>query len=660
MINNQIVILGLNFGHDAGVSILIDGVPKCNLIRERHNRAKHSFGINVDHIEEALLDAKLKVEDIDMISIGSTQSIELVVVDRPKDLKIEYGEHPNKKFKSILYDKISTQGYSNFEDYWVDGGFIERIYSNKKTYDFRNLFPEYENIKKEDLGITKTLSHFAKINLWDQELCLKDISHINILNLLNAKEQIQDLFHFPMRVTLKGRNIPGVAIQHHMAHAASSFYNSKSYKSIILTHDGARYDTGPLNGMIFYGDFNKILPIIPHHLSIGYLYQQVGIFLGFDGFGAAGKLMGLAPYGKPVFFNRDMVGNSYDLNLKGTETIREKWLLHCLKSAKSKGYDLDPIGNSNRILEPICVDIAASTQKLFEETLLYTVKCVSDMCIANQINTDTLCYAGGTALNCPANSLLLKESAFRNIYIPPNCDDSGLSLGVAQYAYHHLLNKPRPQITQKSYLSLPYLGLKNSKNELNQAIEKYENQINVEENIDCEHSAAKDLHENKIISWFEDRSEIGPRALGHRSLLINPKHPENWARMNELKQREKWRPFAPAVLKEDVNLYFNGLPNESPFMLFTAQVLKNNLPAITHVDGSARVQTVTEETGGLFLVLKKLKEISGCSVVLNTSFNGPKEPIVEKPEEAINFLVTTKLDTLYLNGKKITRKIKMK
>jgi len=168
--------------------------------------------------------------------------------------------------------------------------------------------------------------------------------------------------------------------------------------------------------------------------------------------------------------------------------------------------------------------------------------------------------------------------------------------------------------------------------------------------------SAKSLNANKIISLLEGRSEIGPRALGHRSLLINPSYPENWERMNELKQREKWRPFAPAVLQEDLDLYFNGLPNESPFMLFTAQVKSNNLPAITHVDGSARVQTVTAEAGGLFLILKKLKEISGCSVVLNTSFNGPKEPIVEKPEEAINFLLTTKLDVLYLNGKKITRK----
>ena len=280
------------------------------------------------------------------------------------------------------------------------------------------------------------------------------------------------------------------------------------------------------------------------------------------------------------------------------------------------------------------------------------------MCLNNQLNIDSLCYAGGTALNCPANSLLLKESSFSNIYIPPNCDDSGLSLGAAQYAYHHLLNNPRLKITENSYLSLPYLGLKNSKNDLNinKAIKKYENQINIKENIDCEQSAAQDLHENKIIAWFEGRSEIGPRALGHRSLLINPTYPENWQRMNDLKRREKWRPFAPAVLKEDFDFYFSGMPNESPFMLFTAQVKSNNLPAITHVDGSARVQTVTAETGGLFLILKHFKNLSGCSVVLNTSFNGPKEPIVEKPAEAINFLVTTKLDALYLNGKKITRK----
>ncbi|WP_269606534.1 carbamoyltransferase C-terminal domain-containing protein [Prochlorococcus marinus] len=647
MKEHKVVILGLHFGHDAGVAVLIDGIPKCNLIRERYNRSKHSFGINVSHIEEALLDAKVKVEDIDMISITSTQGFELVVVDRPNDLEFKYGENPNNKYLNPNNNSFEKR---------LCGNIIECVYQkNKQHNSLKNSFPEYKSIKQEDLGITKSLLNFPSIDFWKDEICLKDIKHIKFNNILTAKEKNQNLFHYPMQITLKGRNIPGVSIQHQLAHAASTFYNCKSNESIILTHDGG-IPPGPSSGMIFYGESNKIIPIVPNHLFLGTLYNQIGQFLGFDLFGGAGKLMGLAPYGKPVFFKKEMVGNTYDLRSKGFKEPTQDWIKHCIKLSKLKGYNLDPIGNTNKILEPICVDIAASTQKLFEETLLYTVNCISEMCFNNQISIDTLCYAGGTGLNCPANSLLLKDSSFRNIYIPPNCDDSGLSLGVAQYAYHHLLNKPRLKMTQKSYLSLPYLGLENSKNDLNKAIKKYENQINIEENIDCEQSAANDLHENKIIAWFEGRSEIGPRALGHRSLLSNPSYPENWPRMNELKQREKWRPFAPAVLKEDVNLYFKGLLNESPFMLFTAQVLKSNLPAITHVDGSARVQTVTEETGGLFLILKKLKEISGSSVVLNTSFNGPKEPIVEKPEEAIDFLVTTKLDVLYLNGKKITRK----
>ena len=656
MKDNQTVIIGLHFGHDAGVAVLIDGIPVCNLIRERHNRSKHSFGINVSHIEKALKDAKLKVEHIDMIAVTSTQCFELVVVDRPKELQLEYGKDPNIRLASTLYDKHFTEKDNRFKSL-LDGNIIEKIYSDPDNNPFyKNLFPEYKKIKKEKLGLTKSLRDFPGLGFWEKELGLRDLSRIDFSGFLNKNERLIDLFHFPMRITLKGRNIPGVAIQHHMAHAASTFYNSKTDESIIFTHDGGFYETGCLNGMIFYGVANKILPFFPHHLSIGRLYEQIGFQLGFDQLGAAGKLMGLAPYGKSVFFNREMIGNTYDLRRKGFNNPGLDWLQHCVKLAHSKGYDLTPLGNSNRVLEPISVDLAASTQKLFEETLIYAFKCFSDMCINSKLNIDSLCYAGGTGLNCPANSLLLKESLFSTIHIPPNTDDSGLSMGGAQYVYYQILEKTRLSISRKSYLSFPYLGLINSDDDLNNAIKKFENQINVEE-VDCiEKSAAKDLNENKIIAWFEGRSEIGPRALGHRSLLMNPKYPENWERMNSLKQREKWRPFAPAVLEEDVGLYFSGIPNESPFMLFTAKVLVNYLPAITHVDGSARVQTVTSETGGLYLVLKNLKEISGCSVVLNTSFNGPGEPIVEKPEEAITFLVSTQLDALYLDGKRLTRK----
>ena len=169
--------------------------------------------------------------------------------------------------------------------------------------------------------------------------------------------------------------------------------------------------------------------------------------------------------------------------------------------------------------------------------------------------------------------------------------------------------------------------------------------------------AAIDLHKNKIVAWFESRSEVGPRALGHRSLFANPKFRDNWKKMNELKNREKWRPFAPAVLEEDIGKYFTGIPPESPFMLFTAQVKTKELPAITHVDNTARVQTVTEETGGLFNILRYFKHLSGISVLLNTSFNGPREPIIERPEEAIQFLLSHNLDVLYIDKVRISKKV---
>ena len=365
--------------------------------------------------------------------------------------------------------------------------------------------------------------------------------------------------------------------------------------------------------------------------------------------------MGLAPYGKPVFFDKKFIGNYYDFKKNGIDDIFQSWIRHCLILAKEKKYELANLGKANKILEPINVDIASSTQKLFEEIILYLVENVYKMFKISNMGVDSLCYSGGTGLNCPTNSRLFNESSFNNLFIPPNCDDSGLSLGAAQYLYHHILKKPLIEKSIIEFRSLPYLGLKTKKNVLRDTLEKFSKKISIDKVSNCTQKAAEDLSDNKIIAWFEGESEIGPRALGHRSLLANPTYEYNWERLNLLKTREKWRPFAPAVLLDDVNSYFEGLPNESPFMLFTGKVWTNELPAITHVDGSSRVQTVTKEVGGLYGILKHLKKIAGISVVLNTSFNGPGEPIVETPKEAINFLLSTKLDVLYIEGKRITK-----
>ena len=649
------IILGLHFGHDAGIVILEEGVPRIHLLKERQNRAKHSFGLNLSLLEKALDNCNISIQDIDLIAITSTQPYELVWVESQEDFKIEYGEHPDLKLNSYFYEKIKP--HDEYFSKMLASYAIEEIYSNNNKLLSRR-FPEYKYTKKIDLGITKSLRDFPEVDIWQKEFGLKNISELNLSSLQKTKEQriLNNIFHYPMRIHLKGRSIPGVAIQHHMAHAASAFFSSSKDRAAVITHDGGFYKRGPLNGMIFFGNSNKISPLFPHHLAIGDLYDNVGAFLGFDLDGAAGKLMGLAPYGRPIFFDRAMVGNRYDWIVNGIKNPSNDWINHCINIAKLKNYDLSPIGNTDRILESICVDIAASTQKVFEETILYATECAAKMLLKSGIQTENLCFAGGTSLNCPANSRLVNEGPFDNIFIPPNCDDSGLPLGAAQYVYHHILENPRLKISQSSLRLLPYLGLTYSDENINFVASNVKDKINIEDVNEIEKLAAKDLSENKIIAWFEGRSEIGPRALGHRSLLVNASFAENLERMNTLKSREIWRPFAPAVLEEDMNIYFRGLQNESPYMLFTAQVKTNNIPAVTHVDGSARVQTVTEETGGLFLILKHLKKLSGCSVVLNTSFNGPKEPIIEKPKEALDFLLRTKLDVLYLNGKRYTRK----
>jgi carbamoyltransferase len=197
--------------------------------------------------------------------------------------------------------------------------------------------------------------------------------------------------------------------------------------------------------------------------------------------------------------------------------------------------------------------------------------------------------------------------------------------------------------------------MKITDNQIENAIKEAGNSIAAER---CENAAARaaaDLDANKIIAWFEDRSEIGPRALGHRSILADPRKMENWQRVNQLKKRESWRPLAPAVLEAHARDWFRGTPLPSPYMLFTGSVTREGIPAVTHIDGSARLQTVGPDCGEFFRLLNEFHALTGIPVLLNTSFNGPGEPIVETPHDAIRFLVTTDLDALYMGGRRITR-----
>ncbi len=239
--------------------------------------------------------------------------------------------------------------------------------------------------------------------------------------------------------------------------------------------------------------------------------------------------------------------------------------------------------------------------------------------------------------------------------MPPGCDDSGMALGAALLLTHNILDLPHLPRTALTSTGA-YLGAPIAKGCTDDAIEHYKKEIQASSVDDIAQDAADALAENKIIGWYEGRSEVGPRALGHRSILSNPAFFDNWKRVNLIKGREEWRPFAPSVLDDDASDWFKDCPLPSPYMLFTAKVKNKKIPAITHVDDTARVQTVTEDCGNYYQLLKHFKALTGLPVLLNTSFNGPGVPIVETPEQAIEFLIQSDLDYLYIDGYRIEKK----
>jgi carbamoyltransferase len=442
-------------------------------------------------------------------------------------------------------------------------------------------------------------------------------------------------------------------IAHHVAHAASCFYQSGFDQAAILTHDGYPNGLGYLSGMFFWGDGHRIRPLTPHHLAIGGLYEEVGIRLGMGDVGPSGKLMGLAGYGQPRFFDRHFVGNQLDWNQGRVDA--NTWMDHCLGMARTMGYDLKPLGDPAQALAPINTDIAASTQKLFEETYLLATDALAKIVARMGLRTDNLCLSGGCALNCPSNSRIYREGRFRSMFVEPGCEDSGLAIGAAYWLYHNVLDQPLPPRVPDTHAS-PYLGVEVSGDAITTALQTSASAIEFTACEDSAKAAAEDLAADRIIGWFEGPSEIGPRALGHRSILADPRQAANWGRVNAIKGREAWRPFAPAVLASEAQQWFLGLPASSPYMLFTGLVRSHELPAITHCDGSARVQTVDSSCGEFFRVLESFFAQTGVPVVLNTSLNGRGEPIVETPQDALRFLIQSALDALYIGGMRVIRR----
>ncbi|MDY7095858.1 MAG: carbamoyltransferase C-terminal domain-containing protein, partial [Acidobacteriota bacterium] len=285
-------------------------------------------------------------------------------------------------------------------------------------------------------------------------------------------------------------------------------------------------------------------------------------------------------------------------------------------------------------------------------------------CENSGLSPEALVSTGGAALNCPANTRILAtgltngsraKGSFAGLFVPPGCDDSGLAIGAAQALRYAVLRTPRGTPPRPAS-HRAYLGLGTCRSELDEILQQHRDELVVEHPEDPAREAARLLAGDRIIAWFEGRSEIGPRALGHRSILAHPGHGTNWRRVNQIKEREAWRPLAPSILIEACEEWCEGAPIPSPYMLFNARMRRPDAPAITHVDDSARIQTVAPEDGNYYRLLTEFHASSGLPLLLNTSFNGPAMPIIERPAEAVRFFLDSTLDHLFVDGVKISHR----
>ncbi len=443
--------------------------------------------------------------------------------------------------------------------------------------------------------------------------------------------------------------------QHHLSHAASAFLVSPFENAAIITADGVgewattAWGTGRGNQI----EIEKELRF-PH--SVGLLFSAITAYLGFRVNDAEWKVMGLAPYGKPKYVDkfREVVDikddGSIRLNLdyfahgySTTRTFNAKWEELFGRPQRPRETEL---GDFHR-------DIAHSGQKIVEEIM---VKMAAH--VHKETGMDDLCLAGGVGLNCVANWRILKESGFKNIFIQPAAGDSGGALGTAFYIYNTVLNNKRV-FRMDHGLWGPSFEDSEIERGLKQMGAAYEH---IREEKELLARTARMLADGKVVAWFQGRLEFGPRALGARSLLADPRENRMKDVINaKVKFREAFRPFAPAVLKEHAHEYFD-VPEgmDLPYMLLVPEVLPDKreaIPAVTHEDGTGRVQTVTDEANGRYYrVIKAFYELTGVPVVINTSFNVRGEPIVCTPQDAYDTFVRTGIDVLVMGNYIVSEK----
>ncbi len=457
--------------------------------------------------------------------------------------------------------------------------------------------------------------------------------------------------------------------EHHESHAASAFYPSPFEEAAILTMDGVgEWATASIG--IGKGADLKILRELRWPDSPGLLYSAITYYTGFKVNSGEYKVMGLAPYGEPKYVDL-IYKHLIDLREDGSFTMDQKYFNYLSGLTMTSEAFNDVFGGPPRVPESDLtqkeMDLARSVQVVTEEIMLRMAKSAH-----KETGAENLCLAGGVALNCVGNGRLLREGPFKRLWIQPAAGDAGGALGVAQLIHHRYLKHPRKVTPGKDSMKGAYLGPSFTPDEIETFLKQ---QGAAYERLDREsltRRVAQHIADEKIIGWFNGRMEFGPRALGSRTIIGDPRSPRMQAQMNlKIKFREGFRPFAPSVLKERVSEYFE-IDCESPYMLLVAPVRKerqipmdtaggklwgiaqlnlvrSDLPAITHIDYSARIQTVSRETNpDYYDLISAFSDLTGCGVIVNTSFNVRGEPIVCTPEDAFRCFMRTHIDSLVL------------
>ncbi len=588
----MISILGISaFYHDSAAAILVDGKIIAAAQEERFTRKKHDSSYPYNAVEFVLKFAKLKLSEID---------------------HIVFYEKPFLKFERLLetYVAFAPRGFKQF---------------------------------------TKSMPSWLREKLFQKNMLFK------FLQEHDKKFVDEKKIYFS---------------EHHLSHAASAFFPSPFNDAIILTADGVG-EWATTTVAIGNRENLSIKKEIHFPHSLGLLYSAFTFYTGFKVNSGEYKLMGLAPYGEPKYV--DLIkDNLIDIKKDGSFKLEQEFFdyatgLKMTSSKFDKLFNQKPRDSKKEKLAQFHMDIAASIQKVTEEVM---IKMATSL--RTEFNLKNLCLAGGVALNCVANGKILEKKIFDNIWIQPAAGDAGGSLGAALALWHLELKQERK--ISNNDMNGSYLGPSFSQKEIENELKSLNANFEVLEEKELIDKTAESLKLGDAIGWFQGRMEFGPRALGGRSILGDPRSPSMQKNLNlKVKYRESFRPFAPSVLREDVDKWFK-INVDSPYMLLVAEVLENkkiemtaeekklfgidklnikrsDIPAVTHVDYSARIQTVHSETNPKYYsLIKKFKDITNCPVLINTSFNVRGEPIVNTPSDAFNCFMGTEMDKLVIGN----------